>query len=396
MPPSFVFFFLLLPLLAMGQPTLHQVLPAQTHPSIDGSNDPHLAYVDGNQDQLNTLLLFFPGTNAQGLDYEYFLETAASLGYHVLALDYENDVSINLQVCTTPDTSCHRRVRGELWTGQDLHSAIQVDPANSILFRASQALLHLHQQYPSEQWGQFLKPDSTLFWNHVITAGHSQGAGHAAYGAFLFSVQRVIMISWTDWMYPGRTADWLTMPRATPDSAYYGFIHTGDASIFNGIPTTWSQLGMDYFGPIVSVDTTQAPFFYSHQLISEAPIDSLPTQVNFHNTTCVDHMLVWDSLGNPVYLPVWEYLLGKQFSMSIKSGGNPEVVRVFPNPFLDVVHLPQGSERMVLRDLAGKAVPFTQTGMLLRTQDLAPGTYYLFWHNRGIPYHQTLIKLHEP
>lgn len=311
-------YFYALALLALLQPAFsqtpygfRQILPAATDPAINGSSDPHDVYLDSQTPPLNKLLVFFPGTTASGDDYGLFLQTAAGMGYHVIGLDYENEASINLSVCqATRDTTCHRRARYEVWFGEDTHDALAVSPPNSVIHRLTRLLQYLHAAYPLERWDQFLLSDGAINWKKITTAGHSQGAGHAAFASKRFEVERTIMISWTDWMYPGRTADWITAPGPTPDNAYYGFIHTGDAAIYNGIPTTWNQLGMAAYGPILSVDTSASPYHQTHSLVSSRVIDSLPTMPNFHNATCVDWMTpINPATGLPVFLPVWQYLL---------------------------------------------------------------------------------------
>ena len=296
--------------LAFGQLIERKIAPASTDTAINGSADPHFVYLNTASRVLNKLLLFFPGTNASGQDYTLFLKTAADLGYHVIGLDYENDISINLIVCpATRDPSCHGRARNEIWFGTNDHEAVEVNIANSIVYRLNKLLAYLTNNYPNEGWEQYISNDS-INWHQIVTAGHSQGAGHATYASKQFAVDRVIMISWIDWIFPGTNPDWVTVPSSTPDSAYYGFIHTGDASIFSGIPTTWRNLGMSAFGPIISIDTSAAPYQYTHSLITSSMIDTTATQTNFHNATSVDWTTPIDPITmQPRFKPVWEYLL---------------------------------------------------------------------------------------
>ncbi|MFW5761666.1 MAG: T9SS type A sorting domain-containing protein, partial [Cyclobacteriaceae bacterium] len=192
----------------------------------------------------------------------------------------------------------------------DTHDSISVNYDNSILNRFLKLLNYLDTNFPTENWGQYLLNDTTVNWQSVVIAGHSQGAGHATFGSKFFEMDRVIMFSWVDWMHPGTNPSWITQPGQTPDSAYFGFIHTGDASIYNGIHTTWTNLGMNPFGEITDTDNTSPPYNNSHSLITSAPINHPPTQVNFHNATCVDWVTTITQSGDTLYKPVWEYLLG--------------------------------------------------------------------------------------
>lgn len=184
----------------------------------------------------------------------------------------------------------------------------------------------MQTNYPAENWGQYLINDTTVNWQAVVIAGHSQGAGHATFGSKFFQMNRVIMLSWVDWMWPGTNPLWITQTGQTPDSAYFGFIHTGDASIFSGIPTTWTNLGMNPFGAIENIDSILPPYNHSHSLITSAPINQAPTQTNYHNATCVDWVTTITQFGDTLYKPVWEYLLGKDFSVD----PNPNAIKISP------------------------------------------------------------------
>jgi len=318
MKKSYLFLYLALITFMMGktQAQLNEYIiqPATTDATIDGHDADHYAYFNSEANSLGKLLLFTPGTNATGWDYRMFLQTAADLGYHAVGLSYENLESLNIEICPgTQDPTCHGRARREIWLGEDLHDSVDVDVPNSILNRFTKLLIYLSEEYPDDNWNQFLTPSNYIVWENVVTAGHSQGAGHAMLGGKMFLLDRVIMLSWVDWMWPGTNPAWITSEGLTPASSLFGFIHTGDASIYNGIPTTWENLGLNEFGDVVSVDSSTPPYGNTHSLITSAPIDAEPTQTNYHNATAVDWMTpINPDTGESIYKPVWEYLLGKE------------------------------------------------------------------------------------
>lgn len=288
-----------------------RIPPHMCDPLTDGVHAIHLAYRNYDVALRHELLLFFPGTHATPWMYRDVLHTAADMGYHVIGLSYENTASINFDVCPsgTTDETCHRRAREEIWFGVDQHDQLDVDPANAIVNRLETLLNYLERHYRGEGWGEFLDNEGRVIWEAVVTAGHSQGGNHAGFGAKQFPVIRAIMFSCSDWV-AGQTADWIRMPGATPESAFFGFIHTGDAMIFGTIPTTWEDFGMLDYGDIVSVDETQSPYDGSHGLISSAPLDlANPDIVDYHNATSVDYATPRMPDGTPVYQPVWQYLL---------------------------------------------------------------------------------------
>lgn len=327
---------------ANAQLTERIILPSETDSTIDGVNNHHYAYLNTEVESLNKLLLYIPGTNANPWDYRLFKQTAANLGYHSIGISYENLVSLNIEVCPgTQDPTCHGRARREVWFEEDLHDSLEVNYNNSIINRVVKFLNYLSENYADENWQQYLLNDSTVNWEKVTIAGHSQGAGHAAFGSKFFRMNRVIMFSWVDWMYPGTNPLWITTQGLTPDSSYFGFIHTGDASIFNGIPTTWTNLGMNPYGAITNIDSIPPPFSNSHSLITSAPINQAPTQTNYHNATCVDWVTTITQSGDTLYKPVWEYLLGFVDPVLGVSDHylNEHHFQVFPNPVKNVLNI---------------------------------------------------------
>lgn len=370
----------------------HQFLPSQTDPAISGHNQPHYAYLNDTIPKLNKLLLFFPGTNALPWDYRFFQQTAANLGYHSLGLCYENLSSINLDICPgTHDSTCHRRARFEVWFGVDTHDSLNINYSNSILNRFIKAIKYLSINFPSENWSQFLINDSTVNWSKVVTSGHSQGSGHAAFGAKYFKLNKALMVSWIDWVWPGKPADWVRMPGQTHDSSYYGFIHTGDASIYYGTPTTWAVLGMLNYGPIVKIDTIVYPYSNSHSLITSIPIDTTATQTNFHNCTLVDWVTPIDSAtGLPVLQPVWKYLL-KNYSPTVNIKNIDSTVEshfhVFPNPAKDYIKItnntPSYGSTTEIYNLLGQRVGVYKNSEYINISNLSSGIYFIMLYARS-------------
>ncbi len=376
----------------------HRIEPSLTDEKIDGNNVEHYCYYNPDTESLGKLLLFFPGTTATPWDYRLFQQTSAELGYHSIGLSYENLESINRDLCpATNDSTCHRRARTEVWFGTDYHEALEISYENSIVHRLRKLLIHLRENHSAEGWGQYLVDDTIINWQKIVTAGHSQGAGHATFCSKHFQVERVIMISWIDWMRPGKNPDWITMEGPTPDSAYHGFIHTGDASIYNGIPTTWDNLGMDEYGPITSIDSSQAPFHFTHSLITSMPIDSSETETNYHNCTVVDWMTPLEGDGiTPVLKPVWEYLLGKEdfLTQKMEYPSGRDQLSSYPNPVQDVLYFPSLQDKKdfshSLINLSGEVLFRLENEAAINCSNLDPGVYIIKTREGNI-YHTTKI-----
>jgi hypothetical protein len=286
----------------------HRILPSHTDSAIDGINEPHYVLSPRDKEAMNhKLLVFFPGSNARPYDYLKFCSTAVEMGYHVVSLSYENSLAVNFDLCPgTTDVTCHGRARYEIFFGKDCHPKVEVNPANAIVNRLEKLLRYLDKQDPEEQWGLYLSPDEQIFWEKIVTAGHSQGGGHAAFASKYFKVARVIMFAATDWA-GGRTAEWIRSPGPTEAEKYYGFIHTGDVPIYNVIVPTWRDYGMMAFGRLVKVEDATHPYEDSHTLISSL---SIPKGVSAHNFPIVDFATPSREYGGEyLYSEVWRYLM---------------------------------------------------------------------------------------
>jgi hypothetical protein len=357
---------------------VHAVRPSTTDPAIDGNDETHYAMLDRDVPPLNRLLLFFPGTGARPYDYLKFSRTAAQLGYHAIALSYENAQSINFNLCPrTVDTTCHHRARYEIWFGEDRHAGIDVNRANSIVHRLFALLQHLSTTHPDEGWDQYFALGGGIRWERIVTAGHSQGGGHAGFGSKYFGVSRVIMFAATDWVSTGRTADWITMPGPTPPERYFGLVHEEDVPIFSTIPITWRDYGMLRFGPIVGIETMSPPYNHSHALTTARPVSD---GLRAHNLPIVDFATPSDENGNELYAPVWEYLLRDAATNSMKTPPIVSEFSVYPNPAAGMLVIQTTSPSdMRITDLMGREIWNGRVEML-RTVNLSgwtPGMYFI-------------------
>lgn len=281
---------------------LGSVFPNETDPAIRDEPLPHL-YAEPLGTPREQLLVFFPGTDpgyAQGMQtdggpeaYTDFLRQAAGLGYHVIGLMYVNDIPVNV-ICpgNPPAVDCHERLREEIITGVDLHDAVSIPPADSILHRLERLLVHLG-------WEQYLDAEGSVVWDAVAVAGHSQGGGHAAFLGRMFEVDRVIMAASTEGARWTRRAQF---PMRTPADRFYGISSELDA-VFNGNTFGWAN--MELPGPLTSVDDGTAPPNGSHQLT--LTIDA--ADGNHHGTAVNDVSTPRTDYGTPRLRGAWCYLL---------------------------------------------------------------------------------------
>jgi len=302
---------------AAAAQTLHRVHPSDTDPAITNFNSFHFALVDPSVESRNNLFVFLPGTLGVPAIYQEILQSAALKGFHSIGLTYVNGQAVNFDVCQgTTDSNCHENVRLEIIEGVDHSADIDVDRSNSIENRLIRLIAHLIDQFPEEGWERYLQGDSNVVWQALLLAGHSQGAGHAGLMAKRQPVRRCLMFAGLDWFGVGaQPAGWQFEPSATPLQHFYGFIHQEDELI----PTllaerTWEAYGIDAFGPTVLVENVSgSPFEGSHMFLTGLPprgqslVDS--NEPNFHGATVVDSAIPLNEDDEPVYAPLWEFMM---------------------------------------------------------------------------------------
>lgn len=294
--------------------------PTSTDSAIDVALEPHYVCHDPDTAQRDKLLVFFPGTGALPSDYQGFVETAGDMGLHAIGLSYYNPESINLQICPTdPDPNCHENARNEVLFGEDTFDGIDIGYANSAQNRLVTLLQYLSTTAPNAGWEQYLDGDQPR-WDMIVVAGHSQGAGMAAYVAHTHAVARAILFAWVD-IQRGQPAPWLYDPTATAPENYYFFEHVDDRARGEAAKEEMFSLwGAAPFGE-VNVDGRTAPYDNAHILLTaEAPAANEETPIIIqdrpsaaaHNMPIVDSFTPLNADGSPILEPVWRYLLDVQ------------------------------------------------------------------------------------
>jgi len=292
------------------------VAPADTDARIDRGDAPHHAYAAAPGLQPPRLFVFFGGAYSKPQHFTEIAGTAASLGYHVIVLSYPNDFLINGAICARSfDPACFENLRMEVYDGIDRHPAIDVGWADSILNRLSVLLQYLDRNHPEERWRRFLRADGTPRWHATALGGHSQGAGYAGLIAKFKPVQRVLMFAGFDWFgAEERPADWMYRPSATAAEAIYGFSHLLGQSAWDTDMkqlNAWRVLYIDAFGPLIDVDTIAPPYQGSHMLATRAaPQCFIGECQDYHSAVVVDAYTPRLANGEPLFKPVWQYMLG--------------------------------------------------------------------------------------
>ncbi len=233
---AFVGILSVLPMLALSGAPLHaetkvqRVDPHATDAAIETVHGPHLAIYDPQGASNHRLLVFLVGSENAAESSLTINSAFTKWGYHAVALDYENNVST--PVCThSADTACYDHYREAIITGAAVSDKVSVNRDNSILNRLEKLLAYLAKQDPDGGWGEFIANGQPA-WSRIVVAGHSQGAGHAAYLGKMFAVDEVLIFSGPQdyFIDMDKPAPWLSRPSATPSSRYFAFLNTNDPS----------------------------------------------------------------------------------------------------------------------------------------------------------------------
>ncbi len=220
--------------LFLGNANLHaevkvlRVDPHQTDSAIVTVHGPHIAVYDPQAAPRHCLFLFLVGTKSKATGSLPIDSAFAQWGYHAISLDYEDNV-VAVSRAHSLDSTSFGRYREAIVTGDPVSATIQVNPANSILNRFQKLLVYLVKHDPGGGWDEFLANGHPV-WSRIMVAGHSQGAGHAAYIGKLFRVDRVLMFSGPqDYMDDlHKPAPWLARKSATPPSRFFAFLNLED------------------------------------------------------------------------------------------------------------------------------------------------------------------------
>lgn len=366
---------------------VHKVSAKTTDPNIGIEAARHHSFYNPLCTSKNTLLFYMVGTIGSPSNDLLFTKMAANHGYHVISLKYVNNKSATTACSNDNDTNCYENFHKEAIFGTDLISAISIDTTNSILNRAVKLLQYLDANFPTENWGQFLT-GNTIDWTKVITGGHSQGSGHAAYLGHLYPVQRVLMFSGpNEYMNNhSRIAPWFGVNNLTADSNYYAFGNTNDEVSFPNQLTVWNKLGLNNYGDTVNVIPNSCPYANSKMLFTSNVYTGAITPN--HNSTMVDNYTPKDGNGFPLFEEVWKYMLnlcGITTSIQLPEKEN-DTFHVYPNPATNEVNISVNRKlykvTINLSDLFGKVVlnesysTLTSTKISLKNK-LNPGIYFL-------------------
>ena len=303
--------------------TYAPVWPSATGPGIEDYGIPHWVYIEKgivvSRDpslpaDRHELLLWLPGTAprlpppdqpgaVRNWASHKLCLLAASLGYHVISLDYSNAQSASC--CNgDADPSAFETFRSAIITGGTT-ARITVTRADSIENRLIQLLRMLAREAPDEGWDAFLNADGTICWQKIAVAGQSQGGGHSALIGIHHRVERVLCFSAPkDFSTTlNAPAAWYSEPSLTPKNRFFAFNDDQDRQGCTPEQQVANlrALGLDLLEPAVSVDGTSPPYGHSHILMTDSPGMPVDSRTAHGETISPNN--------SGVFGPVWRYML---------------------------------------------------------------------------------------
>ena len=225
-------------------------------------------------------------------------------GIHAIGVHYARGWFGKLCQPQPSDAYARGKIRLEAATGLDFSDELDLEQPDGAAERARQMLLWLVKENPQGKWEQFLTADqSEVRWDKVILTGSSHGSTTAARFAKHQKVARVVMLCGPR----DQDQDWQALPSATPANRFFGFTHVLDSGwTGDHYCRSWELLGLQEFGPIVDVDTTQAPYQNSRRLISAADVGGDAGRA--HSSVTPGRASPENEDGEKLFDPVWRYL----------------------------------------------------------------------------------------
>ncbi len=241
-------------------------------------------------------------------------------------------------------------------------------------------IIYLDNNFPTENWGQYLDVNNNIDYSKIIFSGHSQGGGHAALIAKYYLIKRAVCFSspkdWSNffdsppvWLSNGT---WVTSP-----SNIYCFNHILDEHTRQ--LEIWDSLGIDNYGLPVNVDLNSTPYNNTRQLTT-----SYSVVVGDEHACTIQDNKTPKVAGVPVFIPVWIYMLNENLLTGLSNNAidNKEEFQFTPNPTSDFVTFELKDENQLIKifDQTGKCVLEQNSAFgknLINLTSLNSGLYFI-------------------
>lgn len=270
--------------------------PMATGDGIKMIHGTHIALYNPLKPDKHKLVFMITGTGTTAYGAIKMDSCFAEMGYHVITLDYPNN--INSIICkNSSDSTSFDHFREEIVTGHAVSVNTDVDSLNSIMHRFKQLLQYLAANDAEGKWSEYMEGGDPA-WGRIILAGHSQGSGNAGFLGKLVPVDRVLLFAGPqDYLAKfNKPAGWLSAKGKTPPSRYFSFLNQQDPfNVNKQIANDMKLMSMDK-ADTLHVWPGKPVRGHQHILITDTPTP---------DGTQGAHSSVLD----PQYVNVWEYML---------------------------------------------------------------------------------------
>ena len=281
--------------------------PVTTDPGIHIlKSDQHFVAYPRRVPFTKPCVVFFCGSYSKPAHYQGFSRVVASSGYPVINLMYPDEKTI-LACESTKDPLCFEKMRTEIVWGIDVSPEITVDPADCIIYRLKRLFQYLAKRDPGSGWSRYCDGNE-IRYDRLIVAGHSQGAGHAAFIARSQKVRGVIFFSGPDDYidFQGQPAKWTFGPFTTHVSSFCAFLHAKDEiGIFEYQRAILMAMGIT--GPATMINEKADISHPRGQFLCTSLPPAKPGC--YHNSTIVDGYVPLRDKDHSVYEDLWLYLV---------------------------------------------------------------------------------------
>ena len=369
-------------LVCYGQVQTYYIKPNQTDSNYAAMEDSSAISINSNT-KVNKLFLFLGGTkSSSSKDYNALRLHAANLGFDFINLSYPNSVAA-ASLKNNADSLAFNKYRQELCFGTPESDEVVVDSFNSIYTRTLKLLEYLKAAKPSQNWGQYLTETNTILWSKIIIGGHSQGAGHAAYLAKRFRVERALMFSGPN-DYSDKysnSANWLRQVGKTPILNHFAYLSLKDEAVdFSKQFSNLSGLGMLEKDDSTYVDNITSPYTNSHFLYTTQKPGIV---ILNHNVP-----IKLSTINNEV----WTYLLTTSLSTDVSENDMELGITWYPNPTTSILRINSrnglNGKTFILRNINGQMITSNQfQNAHVNSIDftgLESGIYYLSMDNQTL------------
>jgi hypothetical protein len=282
---------------------LISVRPSETDSRITEFNSRHRVWLPEGEAR-NELLIFLPGTGGTPENNfpRAFEVTAASLGYHVIALAYPDSIAAQTICSRSNDPDAYLKFRNGIIRGGEIGRGRKIAVHDSIESRLKKLLAYLRARQPDRGWDRFLSGGEEIRWRSVAVAGQSQGGGHSYMLGKNHELARVLMFgSPKDYSFrfdaPAKGFDANTR---TPTKRFFAYNHVRDTAggcDHEQQAKIFKQIGLNKLG-IATADNPLPSFGHAHVLYTDVVLQD---SSKLHGAPLNGHVA-----ANP---PVWKYML---------------------------------------------------------------------------------------